>query len=132
MHQPSHTPDEAPEEIWPYFDEFKVYTEHITLKDRIAGWQGCRVSNLYYNRHGRLFAWDLIFPRRLYDRVAELCGLPPRKTSQKRVAQGKRLGARAKALGYVGVKKQADLSIVDSVHTRRKGQTTLASSQAAG
>jgi len=120
------------EEIWRYFDEFKVYTENPALKDRIASWQGCRVSNRYYTRQGRLFAWDLIFPRRLYDRLAELCGLPLRRKAPGRVAQGKRLGARAKRLGYVGVKQQVGFPIVDSVQTRRKGQTTLASSQAAG
>jgi len=120
------------EEIWHYFDEFKVYTENPALKDRIASWEGCRVSNLYYSRQGRLFAWDLIFPRRLYDRVADLCGLPLRKKAPGRVAQGKRLGARAKQLGYVGVKQEGDFTIVDSAQTRRKGQTTLSSSQAAG
>ena len=122
----------ATEEIWRYFDAFKVYTENATLKDRIASWEECRVSNRYYNRQGRLFAWDLIFPRKLYNRVAELCGLPPRKKSPKRVAQGKRLGARARHLGYVGVKQQADFAIVDSAQTRQGGQTILSSSQAAG
>ena len=121
-------PTIAAEEIWRYFDEFKVYTENTALKDRIASWEGCRVSNRYYNRRGQLFAWDLIFPRRLHDRVAELCGLPLRKKAPGRVAQGKRLGARAKRLGYVGVKQQGGFPIVDLAQTRRKGQTTLASS----
>lgn len=116
-------------EIWRYFDEFKVCTEHATLKDRIASWEGCRVSNRYYNRRGQLFAWDVIFPRRLYDRVAQLCGLPLRKKSPGRVAHGKRLGARAKRFGYVGVKQQGGFPIVDSAQTRRKGQTTLPPSQ---
>ena len=119
----------ATEEIWPYFDEFKVYTEKTALKDRIASWEGCRVSNHYYNRECQLIGWDLIVPRRLHDRVAELCGLPLRKKSPGRVAQGKRLGAQAKQLGYVGIQNRGGFPIVDSAQTRRKGQTTPSPSQ---
>lgn len=120
-------------DLWPYFrGTYKVYVEETVLKDRIANWQDCRIHCLYYNRHFTLVAWDIIFPSRLYNRVAQLCGLPPRKKSPKRVAHGKRLGILAMTNGYVGLPKRGDFPIVTITQTRRKGQTTLSSSQAAG
>jgi len=109
-------------DIWPFFrGQYKVYVEDAALKDRIAGWQGCRVHCVYHNRRFRVVAWDIIFPSRLYDRVAQLCGLPLKKKSTGRVAHGKRLGARAKALSHVGVPKQGDFPIVDFAQTRQDG-----------
>jgi len=106
-------------DLWPYFrGTHKVYVEDTALKDRIASWQGCRVHCLYYNRHFTLVAWDIIFPARLYNRVAELCGLPPKKKSPRRVAWGRRLGAQAKALGHIGIPQQGDFAIVDCAQTR--------------
>jgi len=97
-------------ELWPYYRGwYKVYVEDAALRDRIAGWKDCRLSNTYYNRRFRVIAWDLIVPAKLHDRVAELCGLPLRKKAPRRVAHGKRLGARAKARGYLGVTKRVNL-----------------------
>jgi hypothetical protein len=117
-------PNPDTEEIWRYFDEFKVYMENAKRKDRIASWQGCRVSNLYYNPKGQLIGWDVIFPRRLYDRVAQLCGLPLRQKPPGRVAQGQRLGARATALRNAKCHETGDFPIVDSAQRRQDGQTT--------
>lgn len=58
---------------------YKVYVEDKTLKDQLAGWKDCRLHCVYFNRHFRVVGWDLIFPSRLYDRIAKLCGLPTRK-----------------------------------------------------
>ena len=130
MQTRQHTQDTA---IWPFFrSQYKVYVEDAALKDRIAGWQGCRVHCIYHNPRFRVVAWDIIVPSRLYDRVAQLCGLPPRKKSPGRVAHGKRLGGRAKMLGYVGVQSRGDFPIVNIAQTRRKGQTTSPPSQGHG
>lgn len=100
-------------DIWPFSrGQYKVYVEDTALKDRIAGWQDCRVHCVYHNRRFQVVAWDIIFPSRLYDRVAQLCGLPPKKKSPGRVAHGKRLGAWAKRLGHVGVQNRGDFPIV--------------------
>lgn len=116
-------------DIWPFFrGQYKVYVEDAALKDRIAGWQDCRVHCVYHNRRFRVVAWDIIFPSRLYDRVAELCGLPSRQKSPGRVAHGKRLGARAKRLGHVGVQNGGDFPIVNIAQTRRNGRMAVAPS----
>ena len=113
-------------EIWPFFrGQYKVYVEDAVLKDRIAGWQGCRVHCTYHNRQLRVVAWDIVFPSKLHNRVAELCGLPLRKKSPGRVAHGKRLGTRAKALGHVGIQKQGDFPIVDLAQTRQDGRMAV-------
>ena len=116
-------------DIWPFFrGQYKVYVEDAALKDRIAGWQDCRVHCVYHNRQLRVVAWDIIFPSRLYNRVTELCGLPPKKKSPGRVAHGKRLGARAKRLGYVGVHNRGDFPIVNIAQMRRNGRMVTAPS----
>ena len=115
-------PTQQTVEIWPFLrGQYKVYLEDVALKDRIAGWQECRVHCIYHNRRLQVVAWDIIFPSRLYDRVAQLCGLPPRKKSPGRVAHGKRLGAKAKALGHVGAQNRGDFPIVDFAQTRQDG-----------
>jgi hypothetical protein len=84
--------------IWRFYPgTYKVYVEDKALKDQIASWQDCRLSCVYFNRRFQVQGWDLIFPGRLYNRVARLCGLPERKKSAKRVANAKRLGATAQA-----------------------------------
>ena len=114
-------------DIWPFFrGQYKVYVEDAALKDRIAGWKDCRVHCVYHNRRMRVVAWDIIVPSRLYNRVAELCGLPPKQKSPGRVAHGKRLGARAKRLGYVGVKNRDDFPIVRIAQTRRSEPLAVA------
>lgn len=116
-------------DIWPFFrGQYKVYVEDAALKDRIAGWQDCRVHCVYHNRRFQVVAWDIIFPSRLYDRVAQLCGLPPKKKSPGRVAHGKRLGVRAKRLGHVGAQNRGDFPIVNIAQTRRNGRMAVAPS----
>jgi hypothetical protein len=122
-------PTQQTVDIWPFFrGQYKVYVEDATLKDRIAGWQDCRVHCVYYNRQFRVVAWDIIFSSKLYNRVAELCGLPPKQKSPGRVAHGKRLGARAKALGHVGVQNRGDFPIVDFAQIRRNRRVAVAPS----
>jgi hypothetical protein len=105
----THTLDETPRlcktpVIWRLFTgTYKVYVEDRALKDQIASWQDCRLSCVYFNRRFQVQGWDLIFPGRLYHRVAKLCGLPQRKAPAKWVAQGKRLGALAKVRNHLGL-----------------------------
>jgi len=83
--------------IWQYGRGlFKVYLDDIKLRDRIAGWEEC-VLHCRYMYPGGDNAWDIIFPARLYDRVADLVGLPRKKKNPKRVALGKELGRKAVA-----------------------------------
>ena len=119
MHTRQQTQDTG---IWPFFrGQYKVYVEDAALKDRIAGWRDCRVHCIYHNRRLQVVAWDIVVPSRLYDRVAQLCGLPLKKKSPGRVAHGKRLGVRAKVLGHVGVQNRGDFPIVDFAQTRQDG-----------
>ena len=93
--------------IWRLFTGvYKVYVEDKALKDQVASWQDCRLSCVYFNRHFQVQGWDLIFPSRLYDRVAKRCGVPPRKKHPKRVAQGQQVGAMAKARNHLGLPPQ--------------------------
>jgi len=73
-------------EIWWYSKGFyKIYTEDYQEKEKIDSWQSCRCSNTYYDQYGKNKAWDLIFPSRLYNRVAKVIGAPPRKKNPLRV-----------------------------------------------
>ena len=105
----THTSDEQPPVckppcIWRLFTGwYKVYVEDRALKDQIASWQDCRLSCVYFNRRFQVQGWDLIFPGRLYNRVAKLCGLPLRKKYPKRVAHGQQVGALAKGRNHLGL-----------------------------
>lgn len=93
-------------EIWPYYrGYYKVYTEDYEAVKKIASWQDCRRSCTYHNPKGQVFGWDLIFPARLYKKVALAVGLPPRGKNSNRVAQGKKLGHLAKEKDFLGIKK---------------------------
>ncbi|MBI2495753.1 MAG: hypothetical protein HYW10_04215 [Candidatus Omnitrophica bacterium] len=90
--------------IWRLFTgTYKVYVEDKALKDQLAGWQGCKLHCVYFNRHFQVQGWDLIFPSRLYDRVAKLCGLPSRRKSQQRIANAQQLGLLAKTHNHLGL-----------------------------
>lgn len=109
----THTSDEdAPVRktpcIWRFFaGTYKVYVEDKALKDQLAGWQDCRLHCVYFNRHFQVVGWDLIFPSRLYSRVARLCGLPSRQKSQKRIANAQQLGLLAKTHNHLGLPHHA-------------------------
>lgn len=76
-------------EIWPYYRGFyKVYTENYEAVRKIASWEGCRRSCTYYTQNGKLFGWDLIFPSKLYNKVARLVGLPLKRKNPSRQKQG--------------------------------------------
>jgi len=94
-------------EIWAYYrGYFKVYTEDYETKQKIASWNGCKHSNTYYNRYGQLIGWDLIFPSKLYNKVAQLLGLPMRAKNHNRVNQGKKLGLLAKDKDFLGLQNK--------------------------
>jgi len=83
-------------EIWPWYRGFyKVYLEDSEKKRQIAGWQGCKEHCKYFLPDGRQ-GWDVIFPSRLYDKVARIVSLPLKKRNPKRVLHAQRLGLRAK------------------------------------
>lgn len=98
-------------DIW-LFDRgrYKVYVEDRALKDQIAGWRGCTVHGVYFNQRFQVVGWDLLMSSRLYDRVAKLCGLPPRAKSPRRVAQGQRVGALAQARNHLGLPQEGSFS----------------------
>ena len=82
-------------EIRSYYRGYcKVYTEDYEVKQKIASWKGCKHSNTYYNRYGQLIGWDLIFPSKLYNRAAELIGLPLRGKNHNRIKQGRDMADR--------------------------------------
>ncbi|MCM8782210.1 MAG: hypothetical protein NC828_04100 [Candidatus Omnitrophica bacterium] len=82
-------------EIWLYYrGYYKVYTEDYEAMKKIASWQGCKRSCIYYNHKGQVFGWDLIFPSHLYNRVAELVGLSKRRKNPALVESGKKAAER--------------------------------------
>ncbi len=94
-------------EIWPYYRGlYKVYTEDYEAVKKIASWQDCKKSCTYHNRKGQVFGWDLIFPAKLYNRVAGLVGLPLRVKNSNRVKQGEKLGQLAKEKDFLGLQNK--------------------------
>lgn len=82
-------------EIRPYYKGFyKVYTEDYEAMKKIASWQDCKRSVIYSDHSGNVFGWDLIFPSHLYNRVAELVGLPKRMKVRSLVESGKKAAER--------------------------------------
>jgi len=79
-------------EIWPYSRGlYKAYTEDYQVMKKIASWEGCKKSGIYYNHYGQVFGWDLIFPGHLYNRIAKSVGLPSRKKNPNRQKQGQNM-----------------------------------------
>lgn len=78
-------------DIWKYQgNTFKAHCMEVFLAKRIATWDGCEKSATYYYPDGHN-EMDVIFPVRLYNRVAELLKLPLRQKNPKRVAQGQEM-----------------------------------------
>ena len=102
--------------IWDYGRGFfKVFLENRDYRDRIASWDGCIVHGYYWYPDGTR-AWDIICPTRLYNRVAGLVGLPKKKKSPKRVAQGKKLGEMAVADDHLKLKASGDVNSIAPVN----------------
>jgi len=90
-------------EIWEYGKGiYKVYLEDRVIRDKIKKFEGCCVHGRYYHPNGTL-GWDLIFPGKYYDRIADLVGLPMRKKNINRVRHGKKLGKLAVAKNVLGL-----------------------------
>jgi len=76
--------------IWFYQKgEYKCYSKDLKLLNRIESWILVD-SGAYYYESGNLFARDLIFPSKLYNRVAKALGLPLRKKNKNRSEGGLR------------------------------------------
>ena len=81
----------VPNNIWKYQgNTFKAHCTDIALAKRIASWDGCERSGTYYHPDGHN-EMDVIFPARLYNRVAELLKSPLRQKNPKRVAHGREM-----------------------------------------
>lgn len=81
-------------EIWNFERGFiKVFTSSYEIKTQIARWARAKVSCYYISRDGKK-AWDFILPSKLYNRAAELLGLPMKQKNRNRVEAGKRVGRR--------------------------------------
>ena len=79
-------------DIYEYFKgEYWCYTENIETARKILRWESVERSAIHYYPEFRLKAFELIFPTKTYDRVAEALGLPERKKSPGRVKSGQRL-----------------------------------------
>lgn len=87
-------------EIWSWCRGFyKICLEDSEKKRQIASWKDCREHCKYFLPDGRL-GWDIIFPAKYYNRIAELVGLPLKAKNSKRVEQGKKIGALAVNLRF--------------------------------
>lgn len=69
---------------------YKAHCADPALARKIASWDGCERSAIYHFPDGHREV-DVLFPGKLYNRVAQLLGLPPRSKNLKRMAQGKRM-----------------------------------------
>lgn len=80
-----------PNDIWKYQgNTFEVHCTDTSVGRRIASWEGCEKSAIYYYPDGHN-EMDVLFPVGLYNRVAELLKLPLRQKNPKRVAQGRKM-----------------------------------------
>jgi len=84
-------------EIWYFWKNvYKVYTENYQDVKKIMSWKDVELSSAYYQNSksfskGKAFAWDLIFPGRLYRKVAKVVGLPLKRKNPDRQIQGQKL-----------------------------------------
>ena len=86
--------EELPNTIWRYDGHtFKAHCTDPGLAKKIASWRGCERSSVYSYPDGHM-EMDVIFPERLYGRVAGLLELPLRRKNPKRIAQGHRMAHR--------------------------------------
>ena len=77
--------------IWRFCGNiYKAHCKDTAVGKRIAGWEDCERSSVCHYPDGHR-EMDVIFPGRLYNRVAELLKLPLRQKNPKRVAQGQRM-----------------------------------------
>jgi len=77
--------------IWEFFgNTYKAHCRDLSLAKKIATWEGCEASSVYYYPDGHR-EMDVIFPGKLYNRVAEVLNLPFREKNPQRVAQGQKM-----------------------------------------
>ena len=72
-----------------YFEKgvCKIHINDPQLKDKLANWQDMRRLNIYFDKKG-VCGWDYLFPAKLYNRVAQLAGLPLKKKNENRILAG--------------------------------------------
>ncbi len=78
------------DEIWPYFDRYKAHCSNVEDARAILGWKETEKSSVYHYPDGHR-ELDVLLPANLYNRVAEVLGLPPKHGKSKRIAHGKRM-----------------------------------------
>ena len=79
-------------DIYRYFKgEYWCYTENIEAAKKIMRWKSVKRGATHIYSDGRLKAFELIFPTRTYNRIAETLGLPKKVKSAGRVKSGQRL-----------------------------------------
>ena len=77
--------------IWRYQGNvFKAHCTDTGLAKKVASWRGCQRSSVYRYPDGHM-EMDVLFPERLYSRVAGLLELPLRQKNPKRIVQGQRM-----------------------------------------
>jgi len=80
--------------IWKYFDNYKVHCDNMKLANKIAGWKDCIWDGIYfYSNHKEA---DVVFPGKLYNRVAELLNLPLKGKSMGRIDSGHKMSRNLK------------------------------------
>ena len=78
-------------EIHKYFSgKYRCYTDNFEAAKKIMRWKSVERSATHYYSDGRLKAFEFTFPKRSYNRVARVLGLPDRKKSPGRVKQGQK------------------------------------------
>ncbi len=65
-----------------------LYTEDPKIRDRISRWANVRLDGQYYNRKGKLIAWQFLIPNKIKKRVARLAGIVlPKAKGRVRIAK---------------------------------------------
>ena len=78
-------------EIWKWFGrELKVHCEKREDYDKNVSWEKCRPGG-WYLIPDEPNEYDVIIPAALYNRVAELLGLPKRSVCEKRRLHGQKM-----------------------------------------
>ena len=106
-------------EIWEYGIRgwYKVLVTDAEMKRKLLGWKDCE-SQCRYSRVNDLreIGWDFLFPGEIYDRVAKLVGLPPRKKSASRVEHGKKVGKMAVDNDHLKLKASGEDNLIAPVN----------------
>lgn len=99
-------------EMWDYErGYFKVFLSDIGIRNRIVKWEGCFING-HYRFPGGTRAWDIVCPSKLFNKIAEITGLPKKEKKIKRVEHGKNLGKKAVENNHLKINVAGEANLI--------------------